>query len=454
MIILFPIGAFLLALAATARGLGFGLVAIFVAGYSSGYIRANYLGLPTTFMFDCGVLGLYVGFLVFHFQRTAGIWSGSAARFLAILILWPMLLTLVPINDFLVQLVALRAAIWYLPIILIASRLTTADLTSLARGLAVLNLIALAGGVYVYLNGIEALYPRSPITELMFRSKDVAGGYYRVPSFFLSAHAYGGTMLGTLPLLLGRGFDRGVRLWERGLMAVGTVASLAGILMCSARQPALIFVIATLITWACMRFNPIVGAVAAVLVTAAAIAALSNDRLQRAIATFEDPDQIIERVYGSANESSLQLFWHYPAGAGLGSASSIPYFLVDRAPPQISSENEYSRIQVEEGWVGLFAWLGFLGWLFYRPPRPLLDRPWQLGAIFMFAFALTSWATAIIGTGLTAAIPGTVLLFTQMGVLVQVRERGTVRAEQLRRVRPARLPAPKPARRPLVGGRQ
>ena len=53
------------------------------------------------------------------------------------------------------------------------------------------------------------------------------------------------------------------------------------------------------------------------------------------------------------------------------SASSIPSFLADRAPPQIASENEYSRIQIEQGWVGLFAWLAFLGWLFMRPPRPM-----------------------------------------------------------------------------------
>jgi hypothetical protein len=224
--------------------------------------------------------------------------------------------------------------------------------------------------------------------------------------------------------------------------------------MCAARQPVLALLIAAVITWTCTRFHPVVGAVAAALLASAAIAAFSNERLQRGFLTLEDPDQIASRVYGSANESALDLFWKYPAGAGLGSASSIPYFLADRAPPQISIENEYSRIQVEQGWIGLFAWLAFLGWLLFRPPRPLLNAPWQLGAIFIYSITLTSWATALIGTGLTVAIPGAVLTFLQMGVLLQVRERGTVRPELPRRARPVRVPKAAPAPRPLVGGRR
>jgi hypothetical protein len=452
-IIFFPIIACALALAATLRSLGWGIVAVLVVGYVNGYVRANYLSLSTTFMFDSAVLGLYAGFLLAHAERATRLWSGTVAGFLAVLIGWPMLLTLVPMNDFLVQLVALRSAVWYVPVILIATRLTTADLTVMARGAAVLNLIALAGGVYVYLNGIESLYPRNPITELIYRSKDVSGGYYRIPSLFLSAHAYGGTMLATLPLVLGRGFARGVSAREHGLMAAGAAAAVAGILMCAARQPVLILLIAAVIAWMCTRLHPVVGLVAAALLAGAAVAALSNERLQRGVLTFEDPDLIVERVYGSVNHSSLELFLRYPAGAGLGSASSVPYFLADRAPRPIALENEYSRIQVEEGWVGLAAWLAFLGWLFSRRPRALLAAPWQLGAIFMYAFALTAWATAAIGTGLTTAIPGTVLLFVQMGVLIQIRERGTVRSERPCGRVEGRVPVRLLERRPLVGGR-
>ena len=97
---------------------------------------------------------------------------GLPVRFVLFLIAWPAFLCLVPINHFLIQCVALRAAIWFLPVLLIAARLTTADLAVLARGLVVLNLAALAVGVYIYLYGVEVLYPVNAITQIIYRSKD------------------------------------------------------------------------------------------------------------------------------------------------------------------------------------------------------------------------------------------------------------------------------------------
>ena len=38
------------------------------------------------------------------------------------------------------------------------------------------------------------------------------------------------------------------------------------------------------------------------------------------------------------------------------------------------------------------------------------------------ALVLTDWATAFIGTGLLSSIPGSVLLLTQMGILLRLRE--------------------------------
>jgi hypothetical protein len=40
----------------------------------------------------------------------------------------------------------------------------------------------------------------------------------------------------------------------------------------------------------------------------------------------------------------------------------------------------------------------------------------------MYALVVTTWATAFIGAGLLASIPGAVLLLTQMGVILRVRE--------------------------------
>jgi len=418
----FPAAAFLAALVGTRRSLGLGFVAVFAVGYVNGVIRANYLGVFSTFMFDAGLFGLYLGYATA--PGAARAWRGVAGGYALFLIGWPALLSLVPMNDLLIQLVALRATVWFLPVMLIARRLTSADLAVIARGLGVLNLVALAGGVYVYLNGVEALYPENAVTQIIYMSNDVAGyQYHRIPSFFLSAHAYGGAMVFTLPFLLDRAFGAGVRAADRGVAAVGIGAAAAGVLMCAARQPIVTFGLAGLVAWACTRFHWAFGLVAAGLVVAAAGTAVSDERLQRA-ATLEDADAVGERIKGSANESLLDLIADYPGGAGMGSASgtSIPFFLSDRAPPAIGLENEYCRILVDQGWVGVGGWVAFLGWLFARPPAARLDARWGLGVVLMYALCLTNWATAFIGTGTLSAIPGSVLLLTQMGVLLRIRD--------------------------------
>ena len=62
--IAFFLVAFAVVLLATFRSLGWGLLAVVAVGYFSGVIRANYLGVFTTFMFDAAVLGLYVGYFI------------------------------------------------------------------------------------------------------------------------------------------------------------------------------------------------------------------------------------------------------------------------------------------------------------------------------------------------------------------------------------------------------
>ena len=57
---LIPVAAFSITLLATRRSLGWGVLAVFGVGYFSGVIRANFLSPYTTFMFDFGLLGLYV----------------------------------------------------------------------------------------------------------------------------------------------------------------------------------------------------------------------------------------------------------------------------------------------------------------------------------------------------------------------------------------------------------
>jgi hypothetical protein len=210
------------------------------------------------------------------------------------------MLTLVPANDYLVQLVAFRGTVWFLPVLLIASCMRSRDLTIIARGLSVLNLAALGGAIYVYQYGVESLYPRNAVTEIIYRSRDVAGfQYHRIPSFFLSAHAYGGAMLFSLPFLLDRLFGRGVRFLDRILAGVGTAAALLGILMCAARVPVVVLGIMLIIAWLVARLSPMIGILALSVVSVGAALALTDERLQR-VMTLEESELISDRVKASA----------------------------------------------------------------------------------------------------------------------------------------------------------
>lgn len=423
-LIALPLLALAVTLLLTLRSLAAGLISVVAIGYFHGYIRANYLSVYTTFLFDAAILGLYLGFVLGHPQRLEELGRRVLSGWVALLVLWPVMLVFVPVNDFFIQLVALRAAVWFVPVLLVASQLSASELVALARALAVLNLLALGGGVYVYYAGVEALYPYNAVTQIIYMSRDVGSlGYHRVPSFFLSAHAYGVTMLWTLPLLVERTFGMGARLGERLLAASGLLAAVIGILLCGARQPVVLVLLMLLTAWAIARFHAGVGLLAVVLAGLGLFLLEQNERLQR-VKELLDTEQVEQRVRASANETFLELLLRYPAGAGLGSAygTSIPYFLADRASQTIGLENEFSRLLVDQGWLGLGLWLGFLLWLLGRLPPWRLDVSFGMAVMFMHALVLVSWATAFIGTGLLSSVPASVLMLTQMGVLARVRE--------------------------------
>ena len=193
------------------------------------------------------------------------------------------------------------------------------------------------------------------------------------------------------------------------------------------RSPLVVSGFALVVALVLSRFSLMLGLVAAVLVGVGLVVAGSDERLQR-ITTLEDSEYVSQRIAGSGNEGFLEILIHYPFGAGMGSAvgTSIPFFLAHLAPEQIGLENEYSRILVDQGWFGLGGWLAFLVWLFVLPPLARPPAPWRLGVVFMYSLTLACWATAFIGTGSLASIPGTFLLLTQMGVLVCVRNQGAV----------------------------
>lgn len=229
--ILVCIVAFFGTFALTRRSLVWGIAACIGFGYVFGVLRANILDTLSFVMWDASVLGLYASY--FSVRRTPEEIARTASLrlWVGVLILWPVVLTIVPVQYPLIQLVGLRGNTLLLPFLLIGARLEAEELDELALFLAAFNLVALVIGVTEYFVGLEPFFPHNPVTELMYNSRDVAGyTAFRIPAFFVNAHAYSGTMVITIPFLFGA-WNRESRTWARTLICSGMVASMLGVFL-------------------------------------------------------------------------------------------------------------------------------------------------------------------------------------------------------------------------------
>jgi hypothetical protein len=422
------IGALALAFVAAQRGLGLGMAVVLAAGYFYGLLRAVIFDGYTHFLFDATVLGLYAGYFLRPGALHPSPRQGAAFRWAAVLAGWPVVLFALcycyPQHP-LIQLVGLRATVWFLPFLLVGSAAGAADLTTITRALAVLNLAAFAVALGEYRLGLEVFLPRNPATELIYRANDLAGySFHRIPSTFVSSSAYGGVMVASLPLLLGRWAMPGVRLGEKGLLSAALLAAAGGTFMCGSRGTVVMLMVlaAALLAHLRSRIGYLVGLAAAAALVAYFVA--GNERLQR-FTTLEDTEYVAGRIGGSVNMSVIDLALDYPLGAGLGSAfgTSIPSFLQDLACEQIGVENEFGRIALEQGLVGAALWLTFIGWALtrrYAAPAPA----WSLTLLLTWFYVAMSWATGLFGCGLLTSIPGTCLLLFHMGLLMRFRATG------------------------------
>lgn len=419
-----PVIAFVAAFVSSRISLGASISVLLTVGYFSGIIRANYLHVLTTFMFDMCVLGLYIGVFVNQPELVNKLKRSSLASWIFVLAMWPLIVAAVPVNDFLIQMLALRATVWLLPLMLIGVRITEDDLTVMARVMVALNLCALVAGLICYFYGVRTLYPENSVTKIIYNSADIAGGYHRIPSTFLSSAAYGGTMLATMPFLINRLFNPRTGSNEKLWMAVGLVAAGIGIAMCGSRSPVVAAVLILVFAWFLSGFSMKVGIPIVLGFAAFIFLILSNERFQR-VTSLSEQTMVASRIRGSVNENFLELFFDYPFGAGMGSSvgTSVPFFLQNRAPKQVGLENEYSRILVDQGWIGLLLWLLFLFWLHVPWPRLKQSRDgFGFGTSMIYAGSLLAWATAVIGSGLLSSIPGSAILLINMGIIVARRE--------------------------------
>jgi hypothetical protein len=396
------------------RSLGQGLVALLVFGYFYGILRANLITTFSHFIFDAGLLGLYLSQdWLSSDARKAG--RGTMIRmWTAILIIWPFFVLLMPFQPLLISLVGLRGNIFFLPILILGTRLGDKDLRMLCGGLAILNLVAAAFAWAEYFTSVPRFFPLSPVTAIIYSSGDVTGGFFRIPAIFSSAHAYGGSMVVSLPYLI-EGWERAETRRSRMLVLLGIAAAMIGVLMSATRQNFIlgsVIVLASLVT---RRAKASHLAVFALLITGVGWVAMTNVRFQR-FKTLSDTEGVTERIAGSVNRGFWEILLEYPMGNGLGGGgTSIPYFLQGEVKNPIGMENEYARILCEQGVVGLMLWIGFAFWFISRAPVAFAKSSWSGARRIVWCLAAFSLATAWIGTGLLTAIPQTMMLLLSMG---------------------------------------
>jgi len=396
------------------RSVGQGLVALFFFGYFYGILRANLLTAASHFIFDAGTIGLFLSALTGPADAQQSKNSRALRMWIMILMGWPILLMLLPFQSFMVSLVGLRSNVFFLPLLLLGTRLRNKDLIELSVGLALLDLIAVGFGGAEYFLGVPRFFPRSPVTELIYASGDVAGGFLRIPATFTSAHAFGGTMVGSMPYLIGL-WTRAEKPLYRHLALITMPVALLGVLMSATRQN-FVFGVAMIlfVLWTAKLKTK--HRVAFVLVIAmVGFAALSNARFQR-FKSLSDTEGVAERIAGSVNRSFWEILTDYPMGNGLGGAgSSMPYFLQGEVRNPIGIENQYALILGEQGVIGLGIWLAFLLWFFSKARVAFAKGPWANTRRLAWALTVFGFGTAWIGTGLLTSIPGTLLLMLGVG---------------------------------------
>jgi hypothetical protein len=417
--------AFGIALVLGRRNVGHGLGFVLAVGCIYGWLRANFVDGFTHFCFDAALGGLYLGCLP-RLRKSNWLTARGSLAWTVLLMAWPCLvICLSPFLDaqhFFVQIVGLRTAALFVPLILLGAVLGKDDLASLTSWSEWCVLGASLFTVGELVLGLDEFFPINELTQLIYASSDVAGGFYRIPSSFISAHAYGGTMVGLMPLLLGRLEEARPRRWL-ALFSIA-LASL-GVFVCGARLSVLLF--GCVIGGSLIRFrkNPLALLILIVGMAGVGYTVSQSSRLRR-YETLADAEMVGDRVAASVNMGFWDILGEHPMGRGLGSAvgTSIPYFLAEYARPPVGTESEYARLLLEEGIPGLLIWLCFVASVLGRSFRVV----WREGAQAsgMWLFCAGTWISGLIGAGILASIPGTMLVMVYFGELSLSRSpRGT-----------------------------
>jgi hypothetical protein len=394
------------------RSLWAGILVVIVAGYFYGILRANLASTFSHFIFDAALVGLYASQFFGAKMREAGPGNSTLNMWMYILMGWPLLMLFMPFQPLLVSLVGLRGNMFFLPAVFLGTRLRKEDLRPLAFGFAILNLIALGFGIAESIRGIEPFFPYGPMTLTMYNSIDFSGAN-RIPALFQNAHTYAGVMVFTIPLLFGAWTLGAESRWRKLLLLMGMAAAFIGVLMAATRQGMIMAAFVVVIASLSGKLGPLKRVVWALAIVAVIYAAMHNERWQRYREL--DSQTIEDRISGSVNRSFWEVLSDYPMGNGLGGGgTSIPYFLASQVNHPVWVENEYCRILLEEGVIGLLLWLGFVVW-FVSNRTAFVKDEWLTGRRMAWYLCLLNFVSGAIGVGTLSSTPATLMFLLYVG---------------------------------------
>src|SRR5438270_9374273 len=132
--------AFVGTYAATRKSLGKGIACVMAVGYAYGLFRSHFPDSVGYFLFDVSVLGLYIASIQQIFAPPETRAGAQLKHWTVLLIVLPVILFFVPVQDYLIQLVGLRGNAFFLVFLLLGATLTEFDLSEISLGLAALNI--------------------------------------------------------------------------------------------------------------------------------------------------------------------------------------------------------------------------------------------------------------------------------------------------------------------------
>ena len=402
------------------KSLGAGLVALLCVGYAYGFLRANLRVTASHFIFDAAVLGIYIAAFMSRARGWARYRSVGLYQWLAVLMMWPLLLFFVPRHDWMIQFVGLRGAIFFLPFLIIGARMEESDFAALATGMAVLNTAEIVIALSQFTFGIQQWFPESQVTAIIFGSRDVAGGGYRIPGTFVNSASYGGMMAFTAPFLLAAWMKPAVSPLRRRLLEIGFLAAGVGVFLSASRTAAILFAFSLVGIFISFRLNNFHRVWIVLLLLVVGWIVARDGRLQR-FTTLSDMSMVTKRIQFSMNSSFVDMLLSHPMGNGLGAGgTSIPYFLQERVQDRVMMENQYALILIEQGALGLIMWLAFIIWTLVAA-WPGMSRTEHIGRFLLWSALAFSFGGAPMGTGLFTAIPMTPVLMLACGWLIGKR---------------------------------